>query len=257
MSRGEATVPDTVATRTVNPGGRSPFVLICDHASNHLPERYGDMGLSAQVLESHVAWDPGALAISEALAAMLDAPLVASTVSRLVIDCNRALDAADLIWTLSEYTAIPANRNLPPEERAFRIEAVYAPFHAAIDALIDSRAGRETVLVCVHSFTPVYFGSPRPWPVGLIHGRDPRFTAAVHGALSAGAPGLDIGWNRPYAAIDGVTLTLERHGDARGLEATMIEIRNDEIADEAGVALWARRLADALADAHAAGTRQE
>lgn len=248
------TVSDEETTRTVNAGGRSPFVLVCDHASNRLPARYGDMGLSAEVLDSHVAWDPGALAVSEAMAAQLDAPLVLSTVSRLVIDCNRDLDAADLFWTLSEYTPIPANENLSPEERAYRIATVHAPFHDAIDALIDSRAGRETILVCMHSFTPVFLGKARPWPVGLIHGRDPRFTAALRMALAAGAPDLDIGWNQPYAALNGVTLTLEKHGDARGLASTMIEIRNDEIADAAGVALWAQRLADGLTAAHAAGT---
>lgn len=247
------TVSDTETTQTINAGGRSPFLLVCDHASNRLPARYGDLGLSADVLESHVAWDPGALAVSERMAELLDAPLVASTVSRLVIDCNRDLDAADLFWTLSEYTPIPANENLSPQERAYRIATVHAPFHDAIDALIDSRAGRETILVCMHSFTPVFLGVARPWPVGLIHGRDPRLTAALRMALAAGAPDLDIGWNQPYAALNGVTLTLEKHGDARGLAATMIEIRNDEIAEATGVALWANRLAGALTQAYATG----
>lgn len=236
------------AVQLTNANGTSPFVLVCDHASNRIPERYGDMGLAPSARVSHIAWDPGALAVSRVLADILDAPLVASTVSRLVIDCNRDLDAPDLIWTLSEATRIEVNENLPAEERAYRIAHFHRPYHDAIDALIDARrdAGRETVLVCMHSFTPVYLGVARPWPIGLLHGRDSGLTVALGAALLAEDPSLNIGWNEPYAALNGVTLTLEKHGDARGLPATMIEIRNDEILEPAGVALWAARLARGL-----------
>ena len=228
--------------------GQSPFVIVCDHASNRIPAQYGDLGLSMTERVSHIAWDPGALAVSRALADRLDAPLVQSTVSRLIIDCNRDLDAPDLIWTLSENTRIAANENLSPEERRFRIDHYHRPFHASIETLLEARrhAGRETILVCMHSFTPVYNGVARPWPIGLIHGTDPRFTQALRDALADDAPALDIGWNQPYAALNGVTLTLEKHGDARGLEATMIEIRNDEILEPAGVDQWSDRLARCL-----------
>jgi predicted N-formylglutamate amidohydrolase len=244
--------PEAKPTVTVNADGPSPFVIVCDHASNRIPEHYGDMGLTQAERESHIAWDPGAMAVSEAMVAILDCPLVASTVSRLVIDCNRDIDAPDLIWQVSETTRIAANENVSAEEREYRIAAFHAPFHAAIDAVLDARAGRETVLVCMHSFTPVYHGIARPWPIGLIHGADVRFTQHVRDALVAETPELNVGWNEPYAALNGVTLTLERHGDGRGLNATMIEIRNDEIADAAGVALWAERLSRALVAAREA-----
>ncbi len=228
--------------------GTSPFVLVCDHASRHIPERYGDMGLSDAERVSHIAWDPGALAVSQSLSELLDAPLVESKISRLIIDANRDLDAPDLIWTLSEATSIDANKNLPPEERQFRIDNYHRPYHDAVDAVLSARAaaGRETILVCVHSFTPVFLGKARPWPIGLIHGRDESLTRALQAALAADAPALNIGWNEPYAALNGVTLTLEKHGDGRGLPATMIEIRNDEIAEPEGVAVWAERLARGL-----------
>ena len=243
------------AVEVVNGEGASPFVILCDHASNRLPERYGDLGLTSAERASHIAWDPGALAVSLAMVARIDAALVHSTVSRLIIDCNRDLDAPDLIWTLSERTRIAANENLGPEERQFRIATYHRPFHDAIDALIERRiaAGRETVLICMHSFTPVYHGMSRPWPVGLIHGVDDTFTAAVRDALLVGDPGMNVGWNEPYAALNGVTLTLEKHGDAKGLAAVMVEIRNDEIADDAGVERWALRLADAATAAHRSG----
>ena len=231
-----------------NARGQSPFVVVCDHASNRIPAKYGDLGLSATQRLSHIAWDPGALAVSRALSETLDAPLVQSTVSRLIIDCNRDLDAPDLIWTLSEATRITANENLDDEERQYRIDRVHRPYHASIETLLEARrhAGQETILICMHSFTPVYHGEARPWPIGLIHGIDTRYTQAVFDALSADEPGLNIGWNQPYAALNGVTLTLEKHGDGRGLDATMIEIRHDEILEPAGVALWSSRLARCL-----------
>ena len=237
-----------------NARGQSPFVIVCDHASNRIPAKYGDMGLSATERVSHIAWDPGALAVSHALSDALDAPLVQSTVSRLIIDCNRDLDAPDLIWTLSEATRIAANENLDEQERQYRIDRFHRPYHASIETLLEARrhAGQETILICMHSFTPVYHGAARPWPIGLIHGADPRYTRAVYDALAAEEPGLDIGWNQPYAALNGVTLTLEKHGDGHGLDATMIEIRNDEILEPAGVALWASRLARCLETARLA-----
>ncbi|WP_196258124.1 N-formylglutamate amidohydrolase [Pelagibacterium limicola] len=243
-------MPGDTAVMTVNAEGGSPFVLVCDHASNRLPDKYGDMGLPAEALVSHIAWDPGAMALCEAMSAILDAPVVASTVSRLVIDCNRDLEAPDLVWTLSEATPITANEHLEVEERAYRIAHFHKPFHDAIDALLDRRSGRDTVLVCMHSFTPVYLGIARPWQIGVIHGRDPAFTAHLRDTVADLAPDLDIGWNQPYAAQDGVTLTLERHGDTRGLPATMIEVRNNEIADDASVSRWAGLLSEALIAAY-------
>jgi predicted N-formylglutamate amidohydrolase len=231
-----------------NAEGRSPFVLACDHASNRFPDRYGDLGLTPQQRLMHVAWDPGAMAVALQLSDLLDAPLVASTVSRLVIDCNRDHDAPDLIPVMSERTEIPGNRGVGDNERAERIGAYHAPFHGALEAVLDARreAGIETLLVTVHSFTPVYKDVARPWPIGLIHARDDRFTAALRDALAADEASLDIGWNQPYSALNGVTYTLEHHGDERGLEATMIEIRHNEILEPEGVRLWAARLARCL-----------
>ena len=231
-----------------NARGASPFVFVCDHASNRLPSKYGDLGLSATERLSHIAWDPGALAVSRRLSEILDAPLVQSTVSRLVIDCNRDLDAPDLIWTLSETTRIAANEQIDHAERQYRIDHFHRPFHASVSTLLESRrhAGQETILVCMHSFTPVYHGAARPWPIGLIHGADTRYTQALREALRVQEPDLNVGWNEPYAALKGVTLTLERHGDGRGIDATMIEIRHDEILHPDGVTMWSNQLAHCL-----------
>lgn len=234
--------------RTVNAGGQGPFAIVVDHASNRIPPRWGDLGLSPHDRVRHIAWDPGALAVSLRLSDLLDAPLVHSTVSRLVIDCNRDLDAPDLVPTISETTAIPGNAVVSAEDRQWRIASAHAPFHDAIDRVLDARAaaGLETILVCMHSFTPIYRGVERPWPIGLIHARDTAYTAALRNALAADEPSLNIGWNEPYSALNGVTYTLEHHGDGRGIASTMIEVRHNEILEPNGVALWAARLARCL-----------
>lgn len=240
--------------RTVNADGRGPFVIVVDHASNRIPPRWGDLGLSPSDRVRHIAWDPGALAVSMKLSDLFDAPVVHSTISRLVIDCNRDVDAPDLIPMVSETTEIPGNSGLGTEDRNWRIAAAHAPFHGAIDRLLDARdaAGLETILVCMHSFTPMYRGVARPWPIGLIHARDTRYTAALRDALATDEPRLNIGWNEPYSALNGVTYTLEHHGDGRDLASTMIEVRHDEILEPSGVAHWANRLARCLEAARVA-----
>ena len=134
------------AAKVTNRKGSSPFVFVCDHASNFIPEEYGTLGLDAADLTRHIAWDPGALPVAQRVAAALDAALVESCISRLVIDCNRPLDAPDLIWEVSETTEIPGNRNLDADERAKRIAHAHAPFHDLIDSVIAERlrsAGRH------------------------------------------------------------------------------------------------------------------
>ncbi|HLM40279.1 MAG TPA: N-formylglutamate amidohydrolase [Microvirga sp.] len=230
-----------------NPEGRSPVLLICEHASNHLPARYGALGLGPGELESHIAWDPGALGVARALFRLLDAPLIHATVSRLVLDLNREPTAPDSIWTLSERTVIPANQNLDPEERAYRVREVYHAFHGAVDRFIEPRveAGRTRAVVSIHSFTPVYRDVPRPWQIGLIFDRDERLARGVEAGL-AGDPSLIVGINEPYSPADRVFHTLERHAERRGLAPLMIEIRNDLIRTEEGQASWAHRLAPLL-----------
>jgi len=226
--------------RVTNPGGSSPFVFSCDHASNFLPPEFGTLGLTADDLSRHIAWDPGALPVASRLAAALDATLVETRISRLVIDCNRPLDAPDLVPPVSETTAIPGNAGLSEKQRAARIDLAWRPFHQAISDVIDERLakGQETRLASVHSFTPVYKGKSRPWHIGIIHDEDRRLAAPLISALQRLA-GICVGVNEPYSPADRVYFTLERHARSRGLACAMIEIRNDEIAGETGQRKWA------------------
>ena len=229
--------------RVTNAGGSSPVVFVCDHATNAIPPEFGTLGLTAGDLVRHIAWDPGALPVARLMASALDATLVESTVSRLVIDCNRPLDAPDLIASTSETTPIPGNAALTEADRARRIALAYDPFHAAIESVVEDRlsAGRETWLVSVHSFTPVYRGVARPWEIGILHDEDTRLAAPLIAALRAEG-GLSVGVNQPYSPADRVYHTLEVHGRRRGLACAMIEIRNDEISEEAGQQRWGERL---------------
>lgn len=233
--------------RMENSNGRSPILLICEHASNHLPARYGTLGLNPEQLESHIAWDPGALGVAQALSRLLDAPLIHASVSRLVLDLNRDPSAPDSIWTLSERTAIPGNLDLATEERAFRVREVYHAFHDAVDEFADARkaAGQLDAVVSIHSFTPVYRDVPRPWQIGLIFNEDERFARSVEAGLKQD-PSLNVGMNEPYSPADRVFHTLERHAERRGLAPLMIEIRNDLIRTEDGQVSWANRLAPLL-----------
>ena len=234
------------SAKVTNREGRSPLVIVCDHASNFIPAEYGTLGLDASELKRHIAWDPGALPVAERMAAALDAVLVQSCVSRLVVDCNRPLDAPDLIPALSETTEIPGNRDLGADERAVRIALAHAPFHDAIDDIIAERmkAGRATRLVSVHSFTPVYKGSAP----ALAYRHHPRRRPQAGRAADRGAGDDErlVGVNQPYSPADRVYYTLERHARSRGLPCAMIEIRNDEIESIGQQKQWAGRLAGDL-----------
>ena len=146
-----------------NPDGTGPFVIVCDHASNTIPEAYKSFGFAGDALATHIAWDPGALAVARHLSATLDAPLLWPDVSRLVIDCNRAPEVSSLIVTESEGRPVEANRAVSEVERARRLDRIYTPYHDAIDACLTRRLAAKlpTALIAVHSYTPI---SARPAP---------------------------------------------------------------------------------------------
>lgn len=225
-----------------NPQGQAPILLVCDHASNHIPKSYGALGLDPHRRDDHIAWDIGARALARELSVLLDAPLVCAQVSRLLVDPNRALDAADLIPAEADGHPIPGNIGLDGDARLARIRSFHEPYHAAIDTALAARP-RIAGLVSVHSFTPRLNGEDRPWHVGILHGEDTRLADRLIATLSTHR-GITVGRNQPYAPDDGVYYTLDRH--AAGRETAMIEIRNDQLRDELGQQRWAKLLANAL-----------
>lgn len=241
---------DGPVAAVVNPAGRSTVCLVCEHASAEIPTSLGNLGLAAPDRYAHAVWDPGAEALARRLSELLDAPLVVNRVSRLVYDCNRPPEAPDGMPARTERIEVPGNRNLTDADRAARVAEVYKPFHAEVSRVLDGFE-RFPVMVTVHSFTPVWNGVPRATEVGLLHDADP--TLAVDMLAAAGAaPRVEL--NMPYSAADGVTHTLRKHANARGLRNVMIEVRNDLLADDAGVERIAAALASMLTAALAQGT---
>lgn len=216
----------TSAVEVFNPEGKSPVVILCEHASHAIPERYNGLGLSENDRKSHAAWDPGALPVAQILSAALDAPLVASTVSRLVYDCNRPPEAPSAMPETSELIKVPGNRGLTQEQRDERTETVYAPFCEAVAEAISSRSN-PMAIVTMHSFTPIYFGKPRATEIGILHDSDTRLADAM--IAQSDAITLGVERNQPYGPDDGVTHSLRLHGISNGIANVMIEVRNDLI----------------------------
>jgi predicted N-formylglutamate amidohydrolase len=228
-----------------NPQGPSPFLLTSDHFGRALPKSLGDLGLPESELTRHIAWDIGIAGVARALSERLNAHLVAQAYSRLVIDCNRPFSSPSSIPLISEATTIPGNESLTREVIEARRREVFEPYHRRITDVIERRSadGQPTVLVSLHSFTPIYAGIKRPWHVGTLYQRDTRLPPLLLKSLRAQGD-LIVGDNEPYAVSNETDYTIPVHGEARGLMNTGIEIRQDLIAEEPGQREWAERLAN-------------
>ena len=235
---------DVPPVQEFNEAGRSPFFLTCDHYGRLIPRALGDLGVPESELTRHIAWDIGIAGVAEALSRHLDAHLIAQHYSRLVIDCNRPPDAASSIPRISEATTISGNEGISREAALTRRTQIFDPYHRRIDEIIDQRgsAGLPTVLVSLHSFTPVYAGIARPWHIGTLYHRDTHLPPLLLKLLRAEGD-LVVVDNEPYAVSDETDYTIPVHGEARGLMNTGIEIRQDLIGDVAGEKAWADRLA--------------
>ena len=246
MSRSLLTSSEPSPVSEFRRDGRSDFVILVDHASRLLPKRLGDLGLPEAELARHIAWDIGALAVAQSVSEALDAPLIAQNYSRLAIDCNRDPVTEGSIPALSEVTPIPGNQGLSAEERQARIDEIFIPYHRHIAELLGERQrqGRRTILIAQHSMTDCFKGQRREMQAAVMYNRDGRFARPFREALASG--GLTVADNQPYAMTDATDFTLPTHGEKHGLLHVGIEIRQDLVGDEAGVLLWAGRVAEAL-----------
>ena len=243
-----ATLPANVV-QIIRPHGLSPILLVCEHAANLIPDGLNRLGLDETAAKSHIAWDPGAMKVAELLSAAFGATLVAQKISRLVYDCNRPPESAEAVRDSSEIYRIPGNTGLSTAQRDERTRYIYTPFRQAVAAQMESRSA--PVLVTIHSFTPVYNGTPRAVEVGILHDRDSRLADAM---LTAAAqnPAFRTARNTPYGPEDGVTHTLVEHALPRGLLNVMIEVRNDLIINEKAQKKLAAWLSEILTSALAA-----
>ena len=236
------------AFTTLRPNGKGRFILFCDHASNHIPAAFDNLGLPAAELDRHIAWDIGAAGITTELSAILDAPAILCGTSRLVIDCNRQLDASDLIPEVSDGTMIPGNRNLSTEQKQRRIADWFEPYHAEIESVIESRRPphQTAAAISIHSMTPCLAGVARPWQIALSSERDRSLTGPMLDLLRR--PGdITVGDNQPYDLDPSVDYTIPFHALRRGMPHLQVEFRQDEVREAAGQTWWARRFTEALA----------
>ena len=229
--------------------GNSRWLITCDHATNVVPPVVpgADLGLPEVDMMRHIAYDPGAYGLARALGEALNAPVVASNFSRLVIDPNRGEDDPTLLMKLYDGTIIPANRHAAAADRTARLEACYRPYHRAV-ANMAAAQGPEVVIVSVHSFTRQLRGRPpRPWEIGILYPEAERFSPEVIRALKASGD-LTVGDNAPYNGyLPGDAI--DTHATARGRPNTLIELRNDLITTEVQQRNWAHRLAPTLQEA--------
>lgn len=222
----------------------SRWLITCDHATNIVPDWVsgGDLGLPADQMARHIAYDIGAAGVTRQLAQALDATAVLSQFSRLVIDPNRGPDDPTLVMRLSDGAIIPANRMVDAAEKARRRARLYDPYDQAI---AQAAAARDDTVICaIHSFTPQMQGRPpRPWDIGILYADDDRLARPVIAACEA--EGWCTGDNAPYVGYFPGD-AIDRHATPFNRPNILIELRQDLIADAAGQALWAARLAPIL-----------
>jgi predicted N-formylglutamate amidohydrolase len=236
-----------VTPRILRPRGSGRLVLFCDHASNYIPPELHNLGLPPSDLARHIAWDIGAAGVTEALSEIFDAPAILCGASRLVIDCNRHLEASDLMAEISDGTAIPGNLHLDEAARTARIERWFHPYHDAVESVLLERQARgvPSIAVSIHSMTDSLAGERRPWQIALSSHLDRSLTGPVLAALRH--PGdVVVGDNQPYDLDPRVDYSIPFHAIRRGLPHLQVEFRQDEIPDASTQHRWALRFAQAL-----------
>jgi predicted N-formylglutamate amidohydrolase len=238
---------DPPAISIFNPDGAAPVIVVCDHASNAVPQALDRLGLDERELNTHITLDIGAADVARQLAERLDAPAVLSGYSRLVIDCNRRLDHESSIIAKSDGVMIPGNGDLDAGEVSRRAKEIFWPYHRRIGDGISGFAQRgiKPAILSVHTFTAMIDNVPRPWHVGVLWDRDPRIAVPLIGALRA-AGELEVGDNQPYSGRQKFGYSIETHATETGLPSALIEIREDMVDDAAGASLMADILARAL-----------
>ncbi|WHS58542.1 N-formylglutamate amidohydrolase [Pseudomonas sp. G2-4] len=234
------------AYRLIREDAEHPLVLVCEHASRFIPAALNDLGLDETASQEHIAWDIGAFALAERLSETLGATLLAANYSRLLIDLNRPLHVPDSIPPQSEIYQVPGNQALDEATREYRRQCLFHPFHDRLRTLIDQRlaANRPVRVVGIHSFTPVFYGQPRALEAGVLFGEAKDYAQHIVDGLSRHS--LRAAGNQPYKINPLTDMTVPEHGDARGLDSVLIEVRNDLLRSPESVRAWSAYLAPLL-----------
>ena len=231
---------DPAPVETVNPDAASPVLLVCEHAGRAIPHRLGNLGLSADELALHIAYDIGAEEVANRLAERFGCTLVRQRYSRLVIDCNRPPGTEQSIPAVSDFVAVPGNANLSAAERAAREDEIFAPYARTC----EEQTGRSDVRFAfsVHSFTPRMNGISRPWDIGFLFRHPASGGERLVDLCRSMWPELTVGHNQPYSIEDPTDWFIPACAEPRGIPHSLIEIRNDHLLTADGCETWAGRL---------------
>lgn len=229
--------------RVLNPDSTANVLLVCDHASRRFPRSLGDLGLDPAARHCHLAWDIGAGALTERLSAALSLTAVLANYSRLVVDCNRELLDAGAFLKFGDGIPVPGNRNLSELQKKQRAEEIFWPYHNAIERELERLRAMSTptVLLAIHSFTPVLDAVTRPWQVGILWDKDRETAEQLIDGFSRA--GYTVGDNLPYSGKAPQDFTVDHHAEAAGIPHCGIEIRQDLVVDDDGI----ERMADVMA----------
>ena len=237
--------PENASTGQVagikNPEGTFPLLLVCEHASNFIPKEFNNLGIDYKTSISHAAYDIGIKEVAFLVSEILDAPLVYSRVSRLVIDCNREPYSEDATPKQSEIYSIPGNEAITLAEKEYRIAKFYHPFHDLLHQNIQERPQLE-VLLALHSFTPVFYGIDRGMELGVLFD-DENILAKTFLESASLFSSLKAVANEPYAPDPKVSHTIRKHAGPRDLSYLMLEVRNSLIREADGQ----KRIAEVIA----------
>lgn len=225
-------------------GNNDAVFVFADHASNHVPDWIGGLGISNAEMQRHIAWDIGTEWVARELCRRLSCGGLICGFSRLVIDANRHTHYDGLIPAISDGTLIPGNKDLSPDQRQARIDRLYDPYHAALSDALDARP--DTIAISIHSFTPQLTGqAPRTTDIGMLVKDDPDTADALMDHLRPLVPELNIEVNQPYSAHV-LNHTVDHNVVPRGLRHLAIELRQDHIASETDALSMAHILARAI-----------
>jgi len=230
----------------INEDSDKPIFLIADHASRHIPEEYGTLGIEdPSLLRRHIAWDIGIEDVTRRMADKLQATAIFSNFSRLLIDPNRYPNDPSSIPEISDGVVVPGNRDLDPAEKQKRVDTYFTPYQEEISRVLEQKLhiSQTPIVISMHSFTPIMDDFERPWHIGILWNKDGRLALPMLELLNKNAS-LVVGDNKPYSAREPVSYTLCEHGTNKNIPHVIVEIRQDLIDTHHGAEQWASLMAD-------------
>ena len=238
---------DPLPVEWVHPASDSEILLLCEHAGQAIPAQLNGLSLPSGAVDLHIGWDIGAERLARSLADKLGAPLILQRYSRLVLDCNRPLNAEGSIPQISDTVVIPGNQGLDKEARELRQHLIFDPLNTAITEGF-ARTPRRAAF-SIHTFTrQMQHGARRKWDAGVLCRRDIPAAQTIVESIRRADPALAVTINEPYQIEEDGDWFIPHHAEPRNVRHSLIEVCNDQVETDAQVEKWANLLAQALGE---------